>query len=170
MRRSTSLWICPSVGPSVGPSVRTLRLFIYPLIEVFRRTWCRVSGLVYNGRWNGMITCYALSWHVLIRLRWTTIRGTFTWHWISQLNTLSRTLLEETFNDLLQNPWESPRLITPPENLIETLQWIPSLKMLCIQASRDAFICGWMFKLQGYWNSDEAFNGFRALPQKGMLY
>ena len=30
------------VGPSVGP----LRLFIYPPMEVFRRTWCRVSGLV----------------------------------------------------------------------------------------------------------------------------
>ena len=38
--------VCPSVRRSVRPSVRPLRLFFYPLIEVFRCTWCRVSGLV----------------------------------------------------------------------------------------------------------------------------
>ena len=35
-------------GLSVRPSVRPLRLLIYPLIEVFRSTLCRVSGLVFS--------------------------------------------------------------------------------------------------------------------------
>ena len=40
--------VCPSVRPSVHPSVCPLRLLIYPLIEVFRSTLCRVSGLVWH--------------------------------------------------------------------------------------------------------------------------
>ena len=52
--------VCPSVRPSVGPSVRPLRLLIYPLIEVFRSTLCRVYGLVFI-----RTTFFGSAWFVL---------------------------------------------------------------------------------------------------------
>ena len=85
------LSICPSVRPSVRPSVhrfvRPLRLLIYPLIEMFRGTLCRVSGLVLETvtfnlqSYNKLVLVYILAKFLMLVIR-NKVKTTYSSRWV----------------------------------------------------------------------------------------